>query len=271
VPVGWTEADERRMVGEVAALLPPRIKLEFDGRYAAMLSHEPKNYALQSYGGALVLRGVAFRSSRAEPFGEAFLRRALIPLLAGDLVGVHDAYLATVSALRKRELPTRDVTARVRLTKLPEQYLATRDARRELPYEAVLASGRTAWTVGERVRVYRGTRGRSCLFVESADADDAPDAPGVAGSATAGDPRDYDVEHYVRVLRDTYAARLVRAVTAEDFATIFADPDQPSLFARSLRDARPILTPIESAGPASDPAASDDEDDVHDTRHAIHR
>jgi hypothetical protein len=41
VPEGWSE-DERRAVAEVAALVRP----EFEGRYAAMLSHEPKNYAL---------------------------------------------------------------------------------------------------------------------------------------------------------------------------------------------------------------------------------
>ena len=46
VPDGWSEADERRVVAEVAALLPPLVQLEFEGRYAAMLSHEPKNYAL---------------------------------------------------------------------------------------------------------------------------------------------------------------------------------------------------------------------------------
>ncbi|HMG23320.1 MAG TPA: DNA polymerase domain-containing protein, partial [Kofleriaceae bacterium] len=271
VPAAWTEADERRVVAEVAALLPARVHLEFDGRYAAMLSHEPKNYALLRYDGGLVLRGVAFRSSRAEPFGEAFLRRALVPLLAGDLVAVQDTYLATVAALRRRELPTRDVAARVRLTKRPDQYLATRDARRELSYEAVLASGRTTWTAGERVLVYRATRGRSGLLAE-ADEDDASPATtdasdaetdadqpaaetdhrpptaetdrraprtGTEAAAAAADPRDYDVEHYLRVLRDTYAARFARALAPEDFVAIFADPEQPSLFARSLRDARP--------------------------------
>jgi DNA polymerase elongation subunit (family B) len=284
-PAGWTEADERRVVAEVAALLPARVHLEFDGRYAAMLSHEPKNYALQRYDGPLILRGVAFRSSRAEPFGEAFLRRALVPLLAGDLVAVQDAYLAAAAALRRRAVPTRDVTARVRLTKRPDQYLATRDARRELTYEAVLASGRTTWTAGERVRIYRGTRGRACLWLEPDDADDAAAAPAddaddaadltepaaptaaVAPSGDPcdppaardardardpGDPRDYDVEHYLRVLRDTYAARLARALTPEDFAAVFADPDQPSLFARPLRDARPILTPIMQPDPDPD-------------------
>jgi len=59
-PPGWSEADERRVVAEVAALLPPRVHLEFEGRYAAMLSHEPKNYALLRYDGGLILHGVAF-------------------------------------------------------------------------------------------------------------------------------------------------------------------------------------------------------------------
>jgi DNA polymerase I len=255
VPDAWSAADERRVVAEVAQLLPARVQLELDGRYAAMLSHEPKNYALQPYDAPLVLRGVAFRSSRNEPFGERFLRRALEHLLAGDIAAVQRAYIDTVAALRKRAIPTREVTARVRLTKTPAQYLATRDSRRELPYEAVLASGRTTWTVGERVRVYRATRGRSRLIAEFDDDRDSTGDPGDAGE-DPGDPRDYDVEHYLRVLRDTFAARFARALTPEDFAAVFADPEQPSLFARSLAGARPILTmivqpPAEEGDPAS--------------------
>ncbi|AKJ00059.1 DNA polymerase elongation subunit (family B) [Archangium gephyra] len=231
VPDGWSEADERRVVSEVAALLPPKVRLEFDGRYAAMLSHEPKNYALQPYDGALILRGVAFRSSRAEPFGEEFLRRALRCLLAGDIPGVREAYVETVTALRRRTLPTQSVAAQVRLTKTPAQYLAAR--RRELPYEAMLASGRTQWASGEQVRVYRAVGGRAGLLPE-------PEA-----GETESDPRDYDADFYVRQLRETFAARLVRALTPEDFATVFADPEQPSLFAPSLANARPILTVLD--------------------------
>src|SRR6185436_13460556 len=134
VPADWTEADERRVVAEVAALLPPLVHLEFDGRYAAMLSHEPKNYALLGYDGALVLRGVAFRSSRAEPFGETFLRRSIARLLVGDVGGVRDAYLSMLDSIRRRELPTYDVSSRVRLTKTPGEYLASRESRHELAY-----------------------------------------------------------------------------------------------------------------------------------------
>jgi DNA polymerase elongation subunit (family B) len=231
VPEGWSEAEERGVVAEVAGLLPPLVQLEFDGRYAAMLSHEPKNYALLSYEGKLLLRGVAFRSSRAEPFGEKFLRTAIARLLTGDVPGVREAYLETLDALRRRELPTHDVSSRVRLTKSPERYLETREARRELPYEAMLAAGHTTWSVGERVRVYR-TRTSAGVVEEPDDDEDA-----IAGE----DPRDYDVEHYARVLRENFAVRLERAFTAEDFAAVFADPGQLLLFAPAMEGVRPVL------------------------------
>lgn len=238
VPASFEEADERRVVTEVAALLPPLVRLEFEGRYAAMLSHEPKNYALKPYDGPIVLRGVAFRSSRSEPFGETFLRRSLECLLAGDLRGVREIYVQTVSALRLRELRTLDVTARVRLTKTPEQYLTTREQRRELPYEAVLTSGRTTWSVGERLRVYRAAGRRAALLPDPEEHDD---------DRADRAPRDYDTDYYARILLETFAARLERALHPEDFAAVFGDPEQLTLFPRSLDDARPILTELPDA------------------------
>jgi DNA polymerase I len=233
VPVSWTEADERRVVSEVAALLPPLVQLEFDGRYAAMLSHEPKNYALLAYDGTLTLRGVAFRSSRAEPFGEAFLRRALKHLLRDDVPGVRDTYLEAFEALRRRELPTYDVSSRVRLTKTPAKYLETRGKRREVSYEAMLSTGRTHWSVGDRVRVYRTKGGSFSVVPEKGD----------IGSEHI-DRRDYDVDHYSRVLRDTFAARLARAFTPGDFSAVFGSPDQLSLFAPPMESIHPILTTL---------------------------
>lgn len=240
VPEGFDEADERRVVAEVAALLPPLVELQFEGRYAAMLSHEPKNYALKPYAGELSLKGVAFRSSRAEPFGEAFLRGAIERLLAGDLPGVRAAYVAALSALRRRQLPTFDVCSRVRLTKTPQQYASTRLQRQELPYEAMLVNGRQHWSVGERVYVYRRAQGRAGLWLDEAALGDA-DAAG-APSESRADPRDYDVEHYARQLQSGFATRLSRGLTPEDYEAIVADPDRPSLFQRSLASSRPILS-----------------------------
>jgi DNA polymerase elongation subunit (family B) len=237
-PEGWSEAEEHRVVSEVAALLPALVQLEFEGRYAAMLSHEPKNYALLGYDGRLVLRGVAFRSSRAEPFGEAFLRRAIGRLLVGDVVGVREAYVAALDGLRRRELRAYDVSQRVRLTKTPAEYMETREARRELPYEATLASGRTQWSVGDRVRVYRTQSGAGGTMEEGED-----------GSAGEGaDARDYDVNHYARVLRETFAARLARAFSEADYEAVFADPEQMTLFGPEVETIRPVLREYRAIG-----------------------
>jgi DNA polymerase I len=233
----WTEADERRVVAEVAALLPPLVHLEFEGRYAAMLSHEPKNYALLGYDDVLVLRGVAFRSSRSEPFGEAFLRRSIRCLLTGDVPGMRQAYVDTVHAIRRRMLPTYDVSSRVRLTKTPDEYAAVRSERRELPYEALLAFGRTRWRVGERIRVYRRSGGVGGIVP------DRDDETVLASALAWTDPHDYDIDHYVRLLHDTFASRLERAFDADDHAALFSDPEQPSLFERDLRLIRPVLVP----------------------------
>jgi DNA polymerase elongation subunit (family B) len=225
VPVEWSETQERRVVADVAALLPPLVQLEFEGRYRAMLSHEPKNYALLHYDGTLLLKGVAFRSSRAEPFGQAFLRRAVSALLMNSLPEVRRAWTETVIALRRREVSTHDVSSRVRLTKSAERYAALREHRREAMYEAMLAAGRDDWGVGERVRVYRANSGWSLLL------DDR-------------DPRDYHIEHYVRALRVNYASRLIRALNRDDFVSIFEDPEQPSLFPSDFEAMRPVLTTL---------------------------
>jgi len=88
------------------------------------------------------------------------------------------------------------------------------------------------------VRVYRATGGRAALAAET---EDEP--------AAAEQPRDYDVPHYVRLLRETFAARLARAFTPDDFAVVFGDPEQPSLFAPSIESVHPVLTSLmESSG-----------------------
>lgn len=236
VPETWDEQRERRLVAEVGALLPPLIRLEFEGRYAAMLSHEAKNYALLAYpspdsasAGRLTLRGVAFRSVRAEPFGEDFLRRALLPLLRRDIAGVRAAFVEMVTAVRQRQIATEAVCTRVRLTKTPQAYRAS--PRKEAAYEALLASGRTSWQVGEYVSIYRARGGLPRLAPP-------PD--------TGEDPRDYDVNYYTRLLRETYAARLARAFAPEDYDVLFGDPEQPSLFAPPIEDITTRLTALVS-------------------------
>ena len=163
------------------------------------------------------------------------MRRALECLLASDVLGVRAAYVATAAAIRNRTLSTFDMSARVRLTKTPNQYHATRAQRRELSYEALLEHGHDDWAPGDRIRVYRAARGRAGLLLDS-------DAEGSGATETNQDARDYDVDYYLRVLRETFAARLARGLSADDFAAICAAPEQLTLFERSLANARPVLT-----------------------------
>lgn len=246
VPQTWTEQDEQRIVAEVGALLPPLVQLQYDGRYAAMLSHEPKNYALLPYQGPLLLRGVAFRSSRAEPFGEEFLRQAIERLLRRDLPGVQRVYLEAVRALRERTLPVEQIAIKVRLTKAPEEYEAVRGQRRELPYEAMLQSGRERWSRGAVVHVVRLTGGRATVVDPPNDDDDDGSKQRARGAAATA-RHDYDVDYYVKSLRTTFAARLATGLSPEHFAAVFADPDQLSLFGPTLAGAEPILTRLTDA------------------------
>ena len=118
----------------------------------------------------------------------------------------------------------------MRLTKTPVEYRASREDRREHSYEAMLAAGRLNWRRGDRVRVFRARGGAARLVPDRAEAADGQT-----------DPREYDVEHYLRVLKSAYVSRLARAFEPADFAALFADPDQPSLFPSAYGDIRPVL------------------------------
>jgi DNA polymerase, archaea type len=186
-----------------------------------MYSHEVKNYALLGYDGTLTVRGGALRSSRSEPFAEAWLQRALRYLLepvpeprsrlrVGDVLGLRQSFLETIKRLHKREFSLEEVATRAKLSKTPEQYATSN--RSEAVYEALLASGRQRWTVGTKVRIYRATGGVWRLLPENPS------------------QRDYDIDHYVRLLRASYAERLRKAFKGEDFEQLFRNDEQPGLF-----------------------------------------
>ncbi len=215
VPEGWSYEDELRLVEEVTAALPAGIQVEHDGRYERMYSHAAKNYVLRDYDGRIRSVGVAFRSSRSEPYGEQFLADSMPFILAEDREGLRALYCDLVERLRRRDVPVQDLCVTMPLTKTPERYRAAK--RREEPYEVALAGGRTSWRAGERIRYYQAVGGKKKLVEQYAD--------------------DYDPEPYVKKLRKTYAQRLVNALGEEALATIFADPQQapangsqPSLF-----------------------------------------
>jgi hypothetical protein len=202
------------------------------------------------------VHGVALRSSRVEPFGERFLRQVLFATMTGDVTSVRQAYLETTEALRQRAFLATEVAARVSLSKAPEVYQATRLKHSEQAYEALLTAGRTKWVPGERVRFYRAPGG---VFVWVPDESEAIafDEPESLGEEKDGhktdkrslsenhardvkNRRDYDVDHYLRVLVTSYASRLRKAYASEDFEQLFRIEEQMGLFDRPIEHIQPI-------------------------------
>ncbi len=169
--------------------------------------------------------------------------------MLGDVARVQRCYQETVQALRQRQLPASDVATRVRLSKTSQAYLASRKKHAEGQYEALLAAGRKQWTVGERVRYCRTQSGattripeetdEAALGFEEQDDDEALEA-GIVFSPTETTPiaerRDYDVEHYVRVLLNSYASRMAVVFTAEDYQQLFSVDGQMSMFDRPVEE-----------------------------------
>ena len=102
-------ATEQAFIDEVAANLPPGIRLSHDGRYAGMLSLRLKTYALLSYDGSLTLKGSALRSRRMEPFLRRFLVEAARRFLEGERDAVRDSYFVLAERIRQRDVKPEEI------------------------------------------------------------------------------------------------------------------------------------------------------------------
>lgn len=159
--------------------------------------------------------------------------------------------LKAVEALRQRRFPASDVAARVRLSKSSETYQATRAGHVEQAYEALLAANRTKWSPGERVRFYRTSAGASVWIPDESEEISFVEAEAGAGEngmnrsihpveLDVKSRRDYDVEHYLRVLVTSYASRLRKAYAGDDFEQLFRVDEQPGLFDRPVEHIQPL-------------------------------
>ena len=228
VPDGMDDAQAREIVQRVGATLPKGITLEFEALYKAMLCHDVKNYALLTQSDDLILRGVAFRSSRFEPFAQAFLEQAIRAALHGDAQRVREVYLQTTRKLETRAFTARELVSRAKLKKSHERYMASRANLKEAPYEAMLQSGKT-WLPGERIRWYRAQGGTPGGVLRALPADEEDLNP--MEHAT-----DYDVRYYLDLLGRVYALKLERAFDPETFSHVFRSDAQHGLFDPSPED-----------------------------------
>lgn len=100
---------EEAFIDDVAADLPPGIRLGHDGRYAGMLSLRLKTYALLGYDGAVTLKGSALRSRRMEPVLRRFLVDAARRFLADNGEAARDDYFRLAERIRNREVAAEEI------------------------------------------------------------------------------------------------------------------------------------------------------------------
>ena len=101
------------LLAKAAAILPPGIELEYDGRYEAMFCYKAKNYALYD-GERITLKGSALRSRGIEPYLKRLSDSLISHLLGvggespGDLVAYYREAIetggASVAELAKTEI-----------------------------------------------------------------------------------------------------------------------------------------------------------------------
>ncbi len=109
------------LLEKAAAILPPGIELEYDGRYEAMFCYKAKNYALLD-GAKIILRGSALRSRGIEPY----LQRLMDQLIRFLLGASPDSPLPLAEDTRRRiatrAMPVAELAKSETLGQNPEIY-----------------------------------------------------------------------------------------------------------------------------------------------------
>jgi DNA polymerase I len=202
------EADA--MLAEIAALMPAGIKLEIDGKYAAMFSYKMKNYVLLEATGEMTIRGSGLKSRGLERFQRRFMEEMFLLLMTDRHVELPKLFAGYLAKIAKHEL---GIDALMKTETLQDSLDNYRDKvggkRRNAAaaYELALKSSR-AYVAGDQVSYYVSGRGTKVKVSTAAK---------LISEYDANSP-DENIEYYQAKLTDLF----------EKFR-IFAD--KPGLFA----------------------------------------
>ncbi len=223
-PPGHRPPDDEALLARVAAGLPEAIRLELDGRYAAMLSYKLKTYALLDDRGRVSLKGSGFRSRGLEPFQRRLIEEVVHLLLLGrgrEVKAVVDRWLDDFAA---RRVPARLFARTETLGETLDAYrqrVGAGERNASAAYELAAASGR-AWQPGDQVSYYVAGRGANVPVNE------------FAKLLSAWDPEhpDENVEFYQSRVLEVWER--FRAFVDDDGLRPPAEPEPPSSAQLSL-------------------------------------
>ncbi len=193
-PGAADESAADALLERVAAIMPEGIKLEIDGRYAAMFSYKMKNYVLMDASGEMTIRGSGLRSRGLERFQRRFMEEMFHHLLhdrRGEIVKLHDDYR---DRLARHEIGIADLMKTETLRDSLDAYRGKiGDQRRNLSaaYELAMKAERP-YLAGDQISYYVTGRGSRVAVNEAAK------------MATEYDPSrpDENIEYYQAKLAD---------------------------------------------------------------------
>jgi DNA polymerase elongation subunit (family B) len=160
LPLDGNQRDAGSTIEELqrglAKELPPGIEVEFDEQFDAMFSYKPKNYALLTREGDVVIKGGALKSRGLEKFQRVFLEEMIKLLMEGKPEAIVDLRNEFEKKIRSREWKIDMLMKTDTLQDSLEKYrqkIAGSARNRAAAYELALASGRN-YRPGEQISYY---------------------------------------------------------------------------------------------------------------------
>ncbi len=191
-----SEEDGEALLEQVAASLPEGIKLEIDGRYAAMLSYKMKNYVLLDESGGMTIRGSGLKSRGLERFQRRFMEelfRLLMEERRNSIPALYDDYRRKIE---RHELGITELMKTETLQDSLDNYRQKVGGKRRnlsAAYELALKSERP-YLSGDQVSYYVTGRTKRVKVSDAAKMVSEYDA----------DHPDENVEYYLAKLDDLY-------------------------------------------------------------------
>jgi DNA polymerase elongation subunit (family B) len=163
-----SEESEQELVQRLSQKLPEGIEVDLDGRYLAMFAYKSKNYALQEYGGRIIIKGSGLRSRGVEPYVREFMRDVIERLLNGTADTVERLFDTYVARLHARGLDVAWIARSETLNESPDSYtekLRSGLRNHAAAFEVALASGRP-YRTGDHVNYYVSGSGKGTAAYE---------------------------------------------------------------------------------------------------------
>ncbi|MGH7863541.1 MAG: DNA polymerase domain-containing protein, partial [Candidatus Binataceae bacterium] len=196
-PQGCTnEGDGEALLEQVARVLPEGIKLELDGRYAAMLSYKMKNYVLMDESGEMTIRGSGLKSRGLERFQRRFMEelfRLLMEERRDSIAALYDQYRRKIE---RHELGISELMKTETLQDSLDNYRQKVGGKRRnlsAAYELALGSQRP-YLSGDQISYYVTGRTKRVKVAEAAK---------MVSEYDAANPNE-NVEYYLAKLEDLY-------------------------------------------------------------------